>query len=166
MQYFAQKRVAMTKLRDFLRYGLLAFVLISIGFALGKHSVRSSRSPADQPAAQGDYVAVYYLHSTFRCVTCNTIEKMTRELLNTVYSKEVSEKKILWFEQDFQENEALAKQFEVVASCVVVAKMKDGKLIDYQRLDDVWTLMKDPVAFNHYISGAINGYLKTSGDKS
>jgi hypothetical protein len=155
----------MERLKKILTNGLLVFALISIGFALGKHSVKPDRQTNNLPNGNGRQVAVYYLHSTFRCVTCNTIEKMTRELLDNSYSKQLADGNIQWIEDDFQENEALAKQFEVVASCVVVAEMKDGTVIDYKRLDEVWTLMKDPEAFDLYISGAIDGYLKKSGGK-
>jgi hypothetical protein len=156
----------MERLKKILTNSLLAFALISIGFALGKHSVRTDRPTSSLPKGNGRQVAVYYLHSTFRCVTCNTIEKMTRELLDNSYSKQLADGKIQWIEDDFQENDALAKPFEVVASCVVVADMKDGIILDFKRLEEVWTLMKDPEAFNRYISNAIDGYLKKSGGKS
>ena len=143
--------------------GLLTFALISIGFALGKHLVKPDAQVNHLPNGNGRQVAVYYLHSTFRCVTCNTIEKMTRELLDTSYAQQLADGKIQWIEDDFQENEALARQFEVAASCVVVAEMKDGVVLDYKRLDDVWTKMKDTAAFNQYISEAIDGYLKKGG---
>ncbi len=152
----------MERLKKIITNGLLAFALISIGFALGKHSVKPDVRVNNLPNGNGRHVAVYYLHSTFRCVTCNTIEKMTRELLDNSYSKQLSDGEIQWIEGDFQENETLAKQFEVVASCVVVAEMKDGTVLDYKRLDDVWTKMNDPDAFNRYISEAIDGYLKKS----
>lgn len=145
---------------------LLVFALISIGFALGKHSVKPVGQADTLPAGTGHQVAVYYLHSTFRCVTCNTIEAMTRNLLKTAYSNELGNGAIQWMEADFQKNEALAKQFEVAASCVVVADMKNGAVTDYKRLDDVWTLMQDEAAFNAYIREAIDGYLKKNGGKS
>ena len=66
-------------------------------------------------------------------------------------------------EVDFQENEALARCYEVVASCVVVTHVCNGEEVAYQRLDEVWTLMKDPPAFNRYVGDAIRGYL-TEGD--
>jgi len=153
----------MEKAKKILTNSLLAFVLLSIGFAFGKHSVKSEAQTDMVPQAKGHVVAVYYLHSTFRCVTCNTIEKMTRDLLGNSYSDKLKTGKIQWLEADFQENEALARQFEVVASCVVVAEVKDGKVVDYKRLDEVWTLMKDTDAFNRYISEAIDGYLLKIG---
>ena len=148
----------MERLKKILTNGLLVFALISIGFVLGKHTVKPDRLESNLPKGDGHQVAVYYFHSTFRCATCNTIETMTRDLLNTAYSKELADGRVQWIEDDFQENESLAKRFEIVASCVVVADMKDGVITDFKRLDDVWTLMKDPVAFNNYISDAIDGY--------
>lgn len=157
----------MERLKSILTYGLLAFTLISIGFALGKNAAKSEQQADGQSTVRenGTYVAVYYLHSTYRCTTCNTIEKMTRELLENAYSQPLAEGKMQWFEDDFQKNEALAKQFEVIASCVVVADIKDGVVIEYKRLDDVWTLMADPKAFNQYISQAIDAYLAKTGDQ-
>lgn len=148
---------------------LLAFVLISIGFALGKHSVRragtpsageASASPPEATAETPRKIRVYYLHATFRCVTCNTIEKMTRDLLQRRFGQAVADGRIEWREADYQENEALAKQFDVISSCVVVANMQGENVLEYQRLDEVWTLMKDPPKFDAYVGDAIEKYLK------
>ncbi len=156
----------MVQVKKILTNCLLAFVFVSIGFALGKHSIKTERPPDSLSNESGRQVAVYYLHSTFRCVTCNTIEKMTRELLDKAYRNELAEGKIQWIEDDFQENEALAKQFEVVASCVVVAELEDGAVLNYKRLDEVWTKMMDTEAFDRYISEAITEYLKKIGGES
>ncbi len=159
-------RPVMENIKKALTHILLVFALISLGFALGKHAAKPSSQGSNLPNGNGHQVAVYYLHSTFRCATCNSIEKMTKELLDQSYSSRLADESMQWFEIDFQENEAIARQFEVVASCVVVAEMKDGTVIDYSRLDDVWTLINDPDAFKRYISEAIDGYLKKRGGVS
>ncbi len=157
----------MERAKHILTKVLLVFALISIGFAFGKHAARpAAKSDGLQTNGTGRQVAVYYLHSTFRCVTCNTIESMTKALLDSTYSQDIEEGRIQWIEADFMANTALAKQFEIVASCVVVAEMKDGVVTDYKRLDDVWTLMENPAAFNAYISTAIDGYLEKTGGGS
>ncbi len=145
---------------------LLAFVWITVGFALGKEAtLRGVRSASPQPAAgeaaggRPDRVEVYYLHATFRCVTCNTIEKMTRGVLDSKFGAELTDGRIQWREADFQQDEALAKRFEVVSSCVVVAGIRDGRETGYQRLDDVWTLLNDPPAFEKYVGDAIRKVL-------
>lgn len=149
--------------KKFLTYTLVAFALISIGFAFGKYSVKSDGADWGQKTDQGKYVAVYYMHSSFRCVTCNTIEKMTRELLDDSYAEELARGQIRWHEINFQENETLAAQFEVMASCVVVAQVESGRVVEFKRLDEVWTLMQEPASFNNYISSAIDSYLKLKG---
>ncbi|WFB36211.1 nitrophenyl compound nitroreductase subunit ArsF family protein [Kiritimatiellota bacterium B12222] len=154
----------MERFQKFLIATLLVFTFISIGFSLGKHNHTETTLPHELPHTQGQQVAVYYLHSSFRCITCNTIEEMTRNLLDHAYASPLAEQTLLWREVDFQTNEALAKQFDVIASCVVVAHLNNGQVTEYQRLDEVWTLMKDPQAFNQYISQAIDTYLEPSGD--
>lgn len=157
----------MERLKHILTNGLLAFALISIGFALGKHAAKpDAQSDGLQSSGTGRQVAVYYLHATFRCVTCNTIESMTKTLLDSAYSQALQKGRILWIEADFMENTSLAKQFEVVSSCVVVAELTDGVVTDYKRLDDVWTRMVDPAGFNAYICAAIDGYLRKDRGES
>ena len=143
---------------------LLIFVFISIGFALGKNY--SSQDSKDKISIQksntnnNTYIEVYYFHSTFRCSTCNKIEKMTVELLKAKYRTLLNSKEILFTEVDFQANEKLAENYGIVASCVVVALRKRDKTVEYKRLDEVWTLIDKPNEFNKYISDTINAYLK------
>ena len=158
------------RIHSAIRNLLLGFVLVSIGFVLGKHSAQRSAGPAEnasrptvsptEAATLPVRVRVYYLHATFRCVTCNTIERMAREVVDQQFSDALADGAVEWQEADFQENEALAKQFDVIASCVVVAKMRGDTVLDFKRLDEVWTLMKDAPRFNAYIGDAIRGYLE------
>jgi hypothetical protein len=46
---------------------------------------------------------------------------------------------------------------------VVVASINDGEVTDFKRLDEVWTLMKEPDSFNKYIGDALNEYLPDLG---
>lgn len=155
----------MTKTVNIVKNLLLIFVLVSIGFAFGKYSVTKSQPILPLVVQTAETVNVYYMHATFRCVTCNTIEKMTKQLLESKYKKQMQEKVILFVDVNFQENEALAKQFGVISSCVVVARIKDGKTTGFERLDKVWELMSKPDEFNTYVSSAINNQLTAGGAK-
>ncbi len=151
----------MEKVKKIITNLLLIFALISIGFMLGKNSVKTLNKSGDMILnGEENYIAVYYMHSTFRCVTCNTIEKMTKELLNDFYTKEMTKGNIKFIEVDFQENNSIAQKFEVVSSCVVVANIQKGSIVEYRRLDEVWELMKKPKEFNNYIGNIINLYLE------
>lgn len=147
-----------SKIKNIIKNTLLVFVFISVGFALGKYSVPKKDAAETKNASGVEAIHVYYMHATFRCVTCNTIEKMTKDLLNLKFAKELQSREIIFSEVNFQENEKLAKAFDVLSSCVVVAKEKDGKAIEYKRLDEVWTLMSKPDEFNAYVSKAIQSF--------
>ena len=140
---------------------LIIFVLVSIGFALGKHSV--AKKTVQEDTKKASLVRVYYMHGTLRCTTCNSIQRMTEQLLEDKYLQEMVDDKIEFTEVNFQENENLAKRFDVLASCVVVAKIQAGKIVAHQRLDKVWTLFQKPAEFNAYISKAIQVYLPPQG---
>jgi hypothetical protein len=105
------------------------------------------------------------MHATFRCVTCNTIEKMTRQLLESKYKKQMQDGSIMFAEVDFQKNEQMAKQFDVISSCVVVARIKDGKITVFERLDKVWELLGKSDEFNAFVSSAIDILLTPGGAK-
>jgi len=149
---------------------LLAFIYVTLGFALGREmTLRKIQSASISNPGQKQEAAVkaenkiiiYYLHATFRCVTCNTIEKMTGELLNSQFNKALKNGSIEWIQADFQKDDALAKKYEVISSCVVIVQIRDGKETGYKRLDEVWTLMNDPAAFNNYVGDAITRFLDT-----
>jgi hypothetical protein len=143
---------------------LIAFVLVTIGFALGKESARTP--PAGQgaatpvpPAASGEQIIVYYMHQTFRCVTCNKIEAMTEDLVKTEFAGAMQSGRLQFRRADFQEDEALARRYNVASSSVVVVKERDGKDVAFKRLDDVWTQVDKPAEFRAYVGGVLREYL-------
>lgn len=148
---------------------LLAFVLFTLGFGVGKEVGRRqvAVAPPDGAAAGAggssakvaETVTVYYLHATFRCVTCNTIEAMAKEVVETQFAEALAAGRIEWYEGDFQLEEDLARRFGVVSSCVVVARRVGGRESEFQRLDEVWTLIDKPTEFREYIASAIRKYV-------
>lgn len=149
--------------KDHLTRILLAFVIFSVGYAFGKHSVKATNSDSGQMPSQiqntspagENFVRLYYMHAMFRCVTCNSIEAQARKLTETEFSAELADKKIVWEEVNFQQNQQLATKFDVVSSCIVVAVEKNGHIESFERLDQVWTLLEKPDEFNAYIRTAI-----------
>ena len=156
--------MTMERAKNITRSALLAFVLVSVGFELGKEVTARRQTPATGPespvpVATSDKVVVYYLHATFRCVTCNEIERLTKALVETEFADDLTAGRIEWREANFQQDESLAKRYEVVSSCVVVVNIQGGKERSFQRLDDVWTRYQDPEDFNGYVGAAIRKYL-------
>jgi hypothetical protein len=159
---------------------LTAFVLVSIGFALGKETTRRSRGPSPappepaagtQPAARPaegappgpDKVIVYYMHATLRCFTCNRMESLAESLVKTDFAEALAQGRLEWRTADFQEQHALAGRYGVGTSTVVVVKVRGGREVGFKRLDEVWTKVNDANEFVRYVGGAIREMLGGGG---
>ncbi|MEW6356426.1 MAG: nitrophenyl compound nitroreductase subunit ArsF family protein [Planctomycetota bacterium] len=143
---------------------LLAFVLFSIGFAVGKEVERNrilAKGGVSEPpaASDGDKVIVYYMHASFRCVTCNEVEAMAEELLRTEFAEPLKTGRLEWKPVNFQENEQLARRYDVGGNMIVVARFRDGKELEHKRLDRVMDLVNNQDEFMSYVRKAIRDCL-------
>lgn len=152
----------MEKLKIITKYLLLAFVFVSIGFALGKNFREKpiATNLVQENNHKALVVRVYYLYSAFRCTTCNSIEKRTKEILESDFKSEIDNGVIQWETDDFQKNETLARKFDIISSCVVVALAKGDEVVYFKILDDTWTLFDKPAEFDSYIRTNIQEVLK------
>lgn len=149
--------------RNAIKNLLLGFVLVSIGFALGKEfalrSIRTTQAGDPAPAAIGDKTIVYYVHGTIRCVTCNKIEKLAHETIQREFAEDLRAGRIEWRTMNFQEHEDLAQRYDIASSTLVLVKLTQGKEVGFKKLDEVWTLADNPAAFSAYVTGAIGSCL-------
>ncbi|MBE0536202.1 MAG: hypothetical protein IH624_11090 [Phycisphaerae bacterium] len=148
---------------------LMSFVLLSIGFAAGKEMTRRAMAGAQSDtqqnvwSAQQDKIIVYYMHGSFRCLTCNSIETMTKGVVENDFAEALAAGQVAWQAANIQENVRLGRLYGVSSSTVVVAKIRGGEVVDFKRLDEVWTKVNDPPAFKRYIHEAIVAYLEGGG---
>lgn len=143
---------------------LVVFAVFTLGYGLGRDAglqrAMANNGASSADAGGGNRVIVYYLHTTFRCPTCNAIERHAKELVHQDYAEQLARGVIEWHTINFQEHEDLAQRYKLAAGAVVVAKIEHGKEVAFQRLDDVWTLYDKPEQFKRYVEDAINMYLK------
>lgn len=158
------------RLRRWLAPPLIVFVLISIGFALGRLSASRAREVATpepslaQASVQNQSrVLVQYFHGDIRCVTCNTIEGMLRTCLDAHYA-EAQKAGILIFSQiNFDQNEALAARYDISSSIPVLAYEIDGAEDGAHQLEAVWELKGNQEYFDDYIIEEIDAAFENAG---
>ena len=140
---------------------LLCFVLISIGYAIGKEVTLyrlAGRGAAVGPAtapASGDKVIVYYMHPTLRCVTCNAIEKAALQVVREDFARQLQAGRLEWIVVNFDEDEALAAQYNVASSTVVVVHLRGGEEVGFEKLERVWELAEEPQELRSYVASRI-----------
>ncbi|MCX5685441.1 MAG: nitrophenyl compound nitroreductase subunit ArsF family protein, partial [Planctomycetota bacterium] len=132
---------------------LIAFVLVTIGFALGRETGRTSPVPSDSAAppagpAVGHKVIAYYFYTNVRCATCRKIEAYTQEAVTglAAATKDVA---VEWraVNTDDAANEHFKADYSLVAKSVIVADWHDGKQTQWKNLDKIWELVDDQAAF-------------------
>jgi len=161
----------MAKARKAITIVLLCFVLISIGFALGKEvTLRRMRagqagpSPSTAPAG-GSEVVVYYMYPTVRCITCNRIEAAAHKVVHEDFADALRAGRLKWQVVNIHEDEALAERYDVAASTVVVARRRGGRDEGFERLDKVWPLADKPEQLSAYIRQAVGVALEGGRSK-
>jgi hypothetical protein len=128
-----------------------------------KDSTTIVAQPADASTnSEQKKVVVYYFHTTFRCQSCNMIEKFTKEAIEAGFANELKsgivEMKIINVEE--KGNEHFAKDYKLYTKSVIVSDVKDGKEITWKNLDKVWTLLRDQNKFIDYIQTEVKTSLK------
>lgn len=152
-------------LRRWLAPPLLAFVLISVGFAWGRlsaPSISDGDSSAMAVANLGPRVVVRYFHGAIRCVTCNAIEARVRAVLDEHYRDRLDAGSMVLEAIDFDQDDRLARRYGVAASVPVIISEVDGRELTVERLDAVWEA-SDDAALDRMLVTAIDAALQEAG---
>jgi hypothetical protein len=131
-------------------------------------AIRSSGGIAGSPGATAknqslrEGLVVYYFHSNTRCPTCQAIESQSYETVQADFASQLESGEVAWEILNYEEPAAseLATKFEIQMPVVVLARMKEGQIEEWNRLDQVWGLVGDKPAFAKYIRAEIRQILK------
>jgi hypothetical protein len=129
------------------------------GVSLGKDNIAPSED--NQAATLENGLIVYYFHGNQRCPTCQSIESQAHDLVQSDFGPQQGRGELLWKILNFEQpaGAALGKKFEVQMPVVVLARMKDGNIEKWVRLDQVWAMVGDKPAFKKYVRGEIERML-------
>lgn len=110
-------------------------------------------------------IIAYYFYGNQRCPTCINIETYTQESLNTYFKDELDSNLIVWKPVNVESpgNEHFVNDFQLNMKMVVLAKMHNGELKTWKKLENVWSLSGDREAFLDFIKTETEAYLKEVG---
>lgn len=120
-------------------------------------------SPAASAAdAPKDRVVVMYFHRTQRCPTCRKMGGYSEKAVKSGFAQQIKEGKVEFHYIDFQDkkNAALTKGYKVSGPTLIVARVVDGKVQEYQSLSEIWSKVGDEKAFIEYVQKNVKKYLK------
>lgn len=140
--------------------GLLlgAFALAGIGtWAWRTFGKSESPSLASAPPKAG--IVVYYFRTNYRCSTCMKFEALTREVVETDFSKEVKNHELAFQMVNVEEkgNEHFVRDFQLKTKSVVL--VEPGRKGHWKNLDRIWNEISSDVGYKHYIQTEISSFL-------
>ena len=137
---------------------IAAILLISCG-----NSTEKKTETASTDVKQADRIEVLYFHGAQRCVTCKAIEVNTKALLDSLYSNEIADGKIVYKIIDIsqKENEKVADKYEVTWSSLFVNRWKNGtEEVNNMTEFGFANAKSDPDSFKNGIKSKIDELLK------
>ncbi len=113
---------------------ILSLMIVCFGLLSACNATTGKSGDSNEETAK---LIVYYFHSTHRCMTCNAIEKNTKETLDTYFKKETDagDIKFIALNAEKSENKDLVEKYEIWGSSLVLVKLVDGKE-DVENLTD------------------------------
>lgn len=141
---------------------LLFILLVFAGFASCKGS-QSAKAQNSAQTGQKEYVEVIYFHGKQRCVTCNAIEKLAKEVVEKDFAQQFKDGKVVFRIVDIstEEGEKIADKYEVTWSSLFINKWDDGKEAKNNMTDFGFSYAKNsPDVFKDGVKKKIDELLK------
>ena len=98
-------------------------------------------------------VIAYYFYTNFRCKSCLTIEKYTKEAIEENFEDELSSGKLVFKTINIEEedNKHFVDDYQLYTKSVVLSLVKDGEEIRFKNLKKVWESLRSKDDFFKYI---------------
>jgi hypothetical protein len=128
----------------------------SIAFLLTLFMVSGIFAGSPLPAAK---VEVYYFHFTRRCMTCNNVEKVSKEAVDKLYPEQVKKGEITYksVNLDEKEGEAIGAKLKIEGQALIV--VSGDKRVDLTDKGFMYA-NNSPEKLKAEIRKAIDGMLK------
>ena len=119
-------------------------------------------SPLTEVKAQNSKVIAFYCHGTFRCSTCQTIEKYSHDAIYQYFSKELSTRKLEFKSVNVEEPEShhYIQDYQLFSKSLVLVLYKDEKQVKWKNLKEIWIHVGDKDKFFQYVKEEVEGFLK------
>ena len=99
-------------------------------------------------------VIVYYFHGSFRCYTCNMMEKYSREAMDTNFKQALDSGKLEFQAVNVEErdNRHFIQDYQLYTKSLILSLVKDGQEIKAKNLDKIWEYARDKQQCIDYVT--------------
>ncbi|RLE28743.1 MAG: hypothetical protein DRJ61_15860, partial [Acidobacteria bacterium] len=89
------------------------------------------------------------------------LEAYSQEAISEAFADELAAGTLSWkvLNTDEKANKHFVTDFELVTKAVVLVEYRDGKVVRFENLKDVWKLVGDKDVFVKYVEDSTRGFL-------
>ncbi len=108
------------------------------------------------------HVIAYYFHGTYRCITCRTIEKYSKEAIEYFFSEELKKGKLEFKSINVEDPESrhFIQDYQLFTRSLVLSLVNKDKEVKWKVLPDVWKYYRDKNKFFKYVKDEVENFLK------
>lgn len=143
----------------------LRLVVLSVMFTFVATAALAQAENAAQSAVQAlpsSRVIAAYFHRTQRCPTCLRVSQTVAKVLEDHFSPDLQSGQLQWIEVDFQapQNARLAKSYHITGPQLVLIRVENGQVVEWQPKPKVWSLLIKPEELDRYVTTGVQAYLQ------
>jgi hypothetical protein len=132
---------------------------------LKKPSIKQKKEtpvPLAGVISENSKVIAYYFHGTFRCTTCQNIEKYSKEAIEHYFPNELKNGKLEFKSLNVEEaeNRHYIQDYQLFSRALVISLVKQDKEATWKNLTDVWKHVRDRDRFFQYVKDEVDKLLK------
>jgi hypothetical protein len=107
-------------------------------------------------------VIAYYFHGSFRCRTCNMMEKYSRQVIENNFKNALDSGKLEFKAINVEEsgNEHFVNDYQLYSKALILSLVKDGKEIQSKNLTKIWQFATNKQRFFDYVTEGISSLMK------
>ncbi len=107
-------------------------------------------------------VIVYYFHGSFRCYTCNMMERYSQEAIEVNFKDALASGKLEFKAVNVEDrgNEHFVDDYKLYTKSLILTLVKDGKEVKSKNLDKIWGLARNKQKFIEYVTAEVNALMK------
>lgn len=150
--------------RSALRAVLLLVVAAAlvVPFARGRGGAGEVAPSAVDGAMSRAKVVVTYFTTDVRCVSCRTIEALTKRAVEEGFADELARGELLFRVVNTSQpaNAHFVDHYAITNKTVVVSRQRDGVEQEWSRCGEIWTLFREPERFLVHVREPIRRHLE------
>lgn len=137
---------------------LIAMLLAAVAVVSAGFSVFAAEKTSDAK------VIAYYLHGTYRCYTCNIMEKYSKEAIETNLKDALAAGKLEFKAVNMERkgNGHFVNDYQIYTRSLVLSLVKDGKEVKWKNLDKIWEYARNQQKFSDYVTAETKAFLEES----